>query len=35
MPELEEQLTALATALDWPPTPKLRGFLPIYGGVFL
>jgi hypothetical protein len=24
MPELEDQLTALAAAIDWPPTPRLR-----------
>ena len=29
MPELEEQLTALAPALEWPPTPRLRPFRPI------
>ena len=30
MPELEDRLTALATAIDWPPTPR---FLPVYGEV--
>ena len=30
MPELEDELTALATAIDWPSTPQLRAFLPIY-----
>ena len=25
MPELEEQLTALAVAIEWPPTPNLSG----------
>lgn len=24
MPELEDQLTALATSIEWPPTPQLR-----------
>jgi hypothetical protein len=34
MPELEEGLTALASAIEWPPTPTLRvSVLPIYGGV--
>src|SRR5690349_22647389 len=27
MPELEDRLTSLAAAIDWPPTPR---FLPIY-----
>jgi len=26
MPDLEEQLTALAGAIEWPPTPRLRVF---------
>ena len=26
MPELEDQLAALATELEWPPTPDLRGW---------
>ena len=29
MPELENDLTALAMQLEWPPTPRLRAF-PIY-----
>lgn len=28
MPDLEQQLTALAPAIDWPPTPRLRVVLP-------
>lgn len=34
MPELEDQLAAMASAIDWPPTPRLRvrvALLPIYG----
>lgn len=30
MPELEDRLTALATAVEWPPTPQLRGFPPVH-----
>src|SRR5437879_13019187 len=33
MPELEQQLTSLARAIDWPPTPRLSVVLPIYGEV--
>jgi len=32
MPELEDELTALAGAIVWPPTPRLR-VLPMYGDV--
>ncbi len=33
MPDLEQQLTGLASAIDWPPTPNLRMLLPIHGEV--
>ena len=33
MPDLERQLTGLAGAIDWPPTPRLNVVLPIYGEV--
>ena len=33
MPELEEQLAALATAIEWPRTPDLKVVLPIHGEV--
>ncbi len=29
MPDLEQQLTALAAELDWPPTPRLRASIPL------
>src|SRR5258708_34211023 len=30
MPELEQQLAALGTALDWPSTPNLAGVIQIH-----
>ena len=33
MPELEDQLLALGESLVWPPTPRIRFVLPVYGEV--
>ena len=33
MPDLEEQLAALAPAIDWPLTPTLKVALPTHGVV--